>query len=479
MAPAAPPNGAVRPAPPPPTPTDRRVLELEARARRRDTEPRRVTMISRKGGIGKTTTTLLLGQTLASRCGERVAALDANPDGGSLADRVTRETEATVADVLRASEALRTYADLRAFTSQDVSGLEIVAGCKDAQTLADVGEDAYARALDLLSRYYSLILCDTGTRITEPAAAHVLRLTDQLVVCASPALDSARVAARTLDWLEASGYRDLMKNAVVVLTGVREDTPIDVDLLDDYFRKRCRTVVRIPWDDQLALGVETAVANPRPETVAAYLELAGEVLDGLETDQRSPAGEALVTVSWRGEAAYARRTEQGHLSALEVPGLVSGGASADGRPAFLHFAGQGEVLVRLVRLPPPAPGSREVQVVLEAEGLVREGRGPSASPVYLLTGQAGAQPARVLVDDAGGVFGVEVRSDLAYRPVSGDAERVSIPNWVWAGRDRGGRPVTLEETTLRLTPATVLADPSGVPLALDVHGHPEAATFTL
>jgi hypothetical protein len=306
-------------------------------------------------------------------------------------------------------------------------------------------------------------------------------LTDQLVLCASPALDAARVAARTLDWLEASGYRDLMANAVVVLTGVREKTPIDLDLLEDYFRKRCRSVVRIPWDDQLALGVETGVANPEPATVAAYLELAGEVLDGLEPEQRSPGGaDALVTVSWRGEAAYARHDEQGRLCALEVPGLVSGGMSADGRPAFLHFAGQAEVPVRLVRLPPPAPGLREIQVVFEADGLVGEGRGPSAGPVYLLTGQAGANPARVLVDGpASRVLGVELRSELTYRPVPVDPGRVSVPYWVWAGRDRDGRSVTLEETTLRMVPATVLADPTGVPLALDVHGHPEAATFTL
>src|SRR4029079_13325834 len=45
---------------------------------------RRIVVISRKGGAGKTTTTLMLGHTLAANRGDRVVALDANPDAGSL-----------------------------------------------------------------------------------------------------------------------------------------------------------------------------------------------------------------------------------------------------------------------------------------------------------------------------------------------------------------------------------------------------------
>ena len=45
-------------------------------------------MLSRKGGAGKTTTALMLGHTFASWRGDRVVALDANPDAGSLAHRV-------------------------------------------------------------------------------------------------------------------------------------------------------------------------------------------------------------------------------------------------------------------------------------------------------------------------------------------------------------------------------------------------------
>ncbi len=50
-------------------------------------------------------TTLMLGHTFASLRGDRVIALDGNPDAGSLAYRVRRETSNTITGLL-ASESV-------------------------------------------------------------------------------------------------------------------------------------------------------------------------------------------------------------------------------------------------------------------------------------------------------------------------------------------------------------------------------------
>ena len=62
----------------------------------------RIAVISLKGGVGKTTTTTALGATLAWNRGDRVIAVDANPDAGTLGRRVRRETGATIRDMLQA-----------------------------------------------------------------------------------------------------------------------------------------------------------------------------------------------------------------------------------------------------------------------------------------------------------------------------------------------------------------------------------------
>ena len=48
----------------------------------------RVAVLSLKGGVGKTTTAVGLGATLATLRGDRVIAVDANPDRGTLSDKV-------------------------------------------------------------------------------------------------------------------------------------------------------------------------------------------------------------------------------------------------------------------------------------------------------------------------------------------------------------------------------------------------------
>src|SRR6185369_2993578 len=75
----------------------------------------RVAVLSLKGGVGKTTTTVGLGATLASLRGDRVIAVDANPDRGTLSDKVHLETAATVRDLLNERGQIERYADVRAF----------------------------------------------------------------------------------------------------------------------------------------------------------------------------------------------------------------------------------------------------------------------------------------------------------------------------------------------------------------------------
>ena len=101
---------------------DRRRRELIARARTPVTGGHhRVAVVSLKGGVGKTTTTVGLGATLASLRGDRVIAVDANPDRGTLSDKLRLETAATVRDLLNEQYQIQRYTDVRAYTTQAAS----------------------------------------------------------------------------------------------------------------------------------------------------------------------------------------------------------------------------------------------------------------------------------------------------------------------------------------------------------------------
>ncbi len=256
-----------------------RERELMALCRVHLPRVRRIAVLSRKGGIGKTTTALLLGHQFATLRGDHVVALDANPDAGSLGDRIPRETHGTITDVLRQAGSLRSYTDIRGLTSRAASGLEVVASDNDPRITEALGWSDLQRVMNVLSRHYGIVIADTGTGILDPATQGVLAAADQIVVCAAPSIDSSRVTALTLDWLDQNGQRSLVENAVVAINGVQDGIG-DVDLLQHYFERRVRGVVRIPFDRHLAQGGETDLEELAPPTRGAYLTLAGMVATG-------------------------------------------------------------------------------------------------------------------------------------------------------------------------------------------------------
>ena len=112
----------------------------------------------------------------------------------------------------------------------------------------------------------------------------VLREADQIVVVMPPALDGARAAASTLDWLDEHGYGRLAAGAVAVINQARGGGLVELDRIEEHFVQRCAAVVRVPWDPALAAGARTGLDELRAPTRQAYLSLAAAVADGFLDD---------------------------------------------------------------------------------------------------------------------------------------------------------------------------------------------------
>ncbi|MFI8828935.1 hypothetical protein [Streptomyces sp. NPDC053431] len=239
----------------------------------------RIAVIGLDGGAGKTTTALALGAVLARERADRIVAVDASPDSGALGRRVRRQSGATVHDLVTALPRLRTYMDIRAFTSQTPSGLEVVAHDPDPAAPRTFGERDYRQVVDLLSGQYPIVLTDSGTGMPHDILRAVLEVSDQLVVAAAPGVDGMSGAGLVLDRLTALGYEEKARQAVTVVSGVRSSSGRRVwtDEALAHFRQRCRAVVTIPYDPHLARGGEVDPAWMRGRTRAAYHELASLV----------------------------------------------------------------------------------------------------------------------------------------------------------------------------------------------------------
>ena len=262
------------------SPADVRRRQLVARVNQTIRGDYKIAMLSLKGGVGKTTTTVGLGSTFASLRGDHVIAADANPDRGTLASRIPVQTTATVRHLLDDASNITRYSDVRAYTSQAPSRLEVLASEKDPHKSEAFSEADYRGALSVLEGFYNLVLTDCGTGLTHSAMRGVLDTADSLVLVSSPALDGAQSADATLSWLEAQGFGHLVDRTVVVISLARPGaSTVNLDQLGEHFDARVRAVQVIPFDMHLAEGSEVDLERLAPGTREAFVELAAVVAD--------------------------------------------------------------------------------------------------------------------------------------------------------------------------------------------------------
>ncbi|MDO4761952.1 MAG: AAA family ATPase [Corynebacterium sp.] len=249
----------------------------------------RIAVMSLKGGVGKTTTTAALGGIFAETRGDRVIAIDANPDLGTLAQRVTTTHTPTVRDLLNATSTTR-YPEVRAYTTQAKSRLEVIGSERDPAKSEAFSEKDYRKVISILQNHYNVILTDCGTGLTHSAMNGVLDLANSLILATSPALDGAQSASATLDWLHHHGYQHLAANSVVVISSAAPGrATIDIDELIRYFRSRTRAVHVIPYDQHLAEGSAIELDRIHRSTRRAYLELAAIVAEDFNSWHRHSA----------------------------------------------------------------------------------------------------------------------------------------------------------------------------------------------
>lgn len=245
-----------------------------------------VPILTRKGGVGKTTVTTLLGMALADSREDRIIAIDANPDRGTLSERVPKQTRSTVRDVVAKAPTITSFTDFSALVSRDATRLDILASDTDPSVSEAFDEDDYNTVADLASQYYSVVLTDCGTGIVHSVMRATLGRADSVVVVSGGSVDEARLASETLTWLEVNGYGDLVGNSIVALNTATQGTNmVRIDELESHFLSRVRDVVRIPYDPQLAAGSHVVYRDLRPLTRRSARVLAALVVEGLPEDR--------------------------------------------------------------------------------------------------------------------------------------------------------------------------------------------------
>ncbi|MFY1699223.1 MULTISPECIES: MinD/ParA family ATP-binding protein [unclassified Solwaraspora] len=249
--------------------------------------PRVLAFANPKGGVHKTTATVLAAATIGSVRGRGVLAWDDNELRGTLGLRAgsarhARTIRHLITDLVEIESAhgyeLTDRLDDYLRHASDGS-YDVLAGEESPRFAQRLDPQTVRRVLELLRRTHDVICVDTGNNVESANWQTVLQAADQLVVTCVPREDAAFTADWMLDLLHDVGMGDLVENAVTLLSC---PTPGPAPLLEDlrrHFATRTRAVAVVPYDPALETGSSIEYPQLQPETRQAWLQAASVMLE--------------------------------------------------------------------------------------------------------------------------------------------------------------------------------------------------------
>ncbi|SDT63444.1 MinD/ParA family ATP-binding protein [Actinoplanes derwentensis] len=255
--------------------------------RRKLGKPRVLAFANPKGGVHKTTATVLAAATIGSVRGRGVLAWDDNELRGTLGLRAgsarhARTIKHLLADLMRIEslhgDALLQELDAYLRHASDGS-YDVLAGEENPRFAQRLDQGTVRRVMDLLRRTHDVICVDTGNNVESVNWQTVMRSADQLVITTVPREDAAFTADWMLDVLEESGMGDMVANAVTLISC---PSPGHLPLLGDFqkhFATRTRAVAVVPYDPALEVGSSIEYGDLQQETRQAWLRAASVMLE--------------------------------------------------------------------------------------------------------------------------------------------------------------------------------------------------------
>jgi len=246
-----------------------------------------IAVIGEKGGVGKTTTTYMLGAVLGRVRGGTILAWDNNEFNGTLGDRSYEAAhDHTARDLLGHIDTFTAQAhqaELVNFVRPQRDNKFDVLASQSLDSATDVIDaDAFRKLHAALTRFYRVIVVDTGNNSKATTWQAAVEAADQLVLTSLAKEDASRKIASLADTLVEQGYADKLANAVTL---IGHTSPVDYPELEqrlrDHMGQLTRAVVSVPFDPGFDQGDVIEYAALGRESQEAWLEAAAAVMDGL------------------------------------------------------------------------------------------------------------------------------------------------------------------------------------------------------
>ncbi len=187
------------------TELDELLARTESKGVKRTSKPGVVvSLISNKGGVGKSTLALNAAVALARKHPERVLLIDASLQLGVAASMLDLHPAATLTDAVRERDRLdETF--IRQLAAPHESGLHLLAAPHSAVEAAEVDDELISQVITLARRAYDFVVIDTFPLFDRVVVA-VLDLSERAYVVMENVVPTLLGAAKLLELLAGLGF---------------------------------------------------------------------------------------------------------------------------------------------------------------------------------------------------------------------------------------------------------------------------------
>ena len=233
-----------------------------------------ITVLSPKGGAGKTTMATNIATQLARSAPGRVVIVDLDLQFGDVASALALGPQSTVADAARLDGRLDSTA-IKVFLEPHPSGLYALVAPHFPAEADEVPPATAGLVVDILAAEFSYVVVDTAAGLDEYALAAAERSDDLVLVCVTD-VPSVRGLRKALDVMDLLGMTKQRRHLVL-------------NRADDRVGLSARDV-------EATLGVNVAGSVPTSRAIQIGINQGSPVV---ESDSRAPAAKALAEFASR------------------------------------------------------------------------------------------------------------------------------------------------------------------------------------
>ncbi|MEU6036199.1 MinD/ParA family protein [Actinomadura sp. NPDC047616] len=236
---------------------------------------RRLTVVSVRGGAGKTTMAALLATELSRYRADRVLAVDADAELGSLPLRLGVQAERSLFDLVERRP--RSFEEAAPYLTRAGERLWVLSATRGGRIAEQFTLDAFETALGAVGGHFAAAVVDCGAGILTDLHQGILAGTHGLVLVTPGTVDGALSARGALEWFRDNGRQALLQRTVVATVTHAPQASADLERAEQMLSQWQLPVVHVPYDRHLAVGGAFDAGKLAGDTGTAVGRIAYEV----------------------------------------------------------------------------------------------------------------------------------------------------------------------------------------------------------